>query len=282
MPILDTTEFDFSQEHAREDGQVARRVAVVRNPDTRAVLHVGVRSSVPWLDVYPAEFALAPQEGQTVTVELRPERARNTALTPATVSVLGQYLTGGGRRGPARCRGRDRGRAAAGGLPELRRGAAGRRARVPPVRRAHPPVPRLRDAQHLDRPRLPPQPGPRAAGGDRLAPGAGRRRYARGRVELPLGVHLARRWSAPAYPVSRPEDVAEWSAPLAAFGMVLAAAIEPALARATIQAFELATDAALWEFDLPDARGLYPDRGAMAVPRTVSCTRRPWAGRSSP
>ena len=30
MPILDITEFDFSQEHARDNGQVARRVAVVR------------------------------------------------------------------------------------------------------------------------------------------------------------------------------------------------------------------------------------------------------------
>ena len=84
-------------------------------------------------------------------------------------------------------------------------------------------------------------------------------------LTLPLGGHLARRWSSPSFPVSRAEDVAEWSAPLAAFGMVIASAIEPGLGRATVQAFELATGAALWEFDLPDPKGIYPDRGAMAL-----------------
>ena len=32
-----------------------------------------------------------------------------------------------------------------------------------------------------------------------------------------------------------------------------------------MQAFALATGEALWEFDLPDPKGLYPDRGAMAL-----------------
>ena len=70
MPVLDTTEFDFSQEHALGADKVARRVAIVRNENAQAVLHVGVRSAVPWLDLYPSEFALAPAEAQTVVVEL--------------------------------------------------------------------------------------------------------------------------------------------------------------------------------------------------------------------
>ncbi|MBV9848409.1 MAG: PQQ-binding-like beta-propeller repeat protein [Armatimonadetes bacterium] len=265
MPILDVTEFDFSQEHARGDGQVARRVAVVRNPDARAVLHVGVRSPVPWLEVYPSEFALAPQESQTVTAELRPERARNAALAPATVSVLGQYLAIAPGEAPpeegveisvippiAACP--HCGAELPEGARECRR--CGERLRLCPVcgtpntwlarvcRRSPAHVLRTETDWRM------------APGGDPshgVAP------------ETPLGVHLARRWSSPSFPVSRAEDVAEWSAPLAAFGMVIASAIEPALGRATIQAFELTTGAALWDFDLPDARGIYPDRGAMAL-----------------
>ena len=92
MPVLDTTEFDFSQEHALGADKVARRVAVVRNEDAQAVLHVGVKSPVPWLDLYPSEFALAPQEAQALTVELRPDRAGQAALAPTRVSLFGQYL----------------------------------------------------------------------------------------------------------------------------------------------------------------------------------------------
>ena len=92
MPVLDTAEFDFSQEHALGADKVARRTAVVRNEDAQAVLHVGVRSPVPWLDLYPAEFALAPQEAQALTVELRPDRAEQAALAPTRVSLFGQYL----------------------------------------------------------------------------------------------------------------------------------------------------------------------------------------------
>ena len=92
MPVLDTMEFDFSAEHVLGAENVARRVAVVRNDSGRAVLHVGVKSPVPWLEVYPSEFALAPSERQAVTAELRPEKAGHAALAAATVSLFGQYL----------------------------------------------------------------------------------------------------------------------------------------------------------------------------------------------
>ena len=47
--------------------------------------------------------------------------------------------------------------------------------------------------------------------------------------------------------------------------MVIASGIDSQAGRATIFAFDLATGGALWDFDLPDAHGLYPDRGAMAL-----------------
>ena len=47
--------------------------------------------------------------------------------------------------------------------------------------------------------------------------------------------------------------------------MVIASAIDTQAARATIQTFDLATGGALWDFDLPDLHGIYPDRGAMAL-----------------
>ena len=201
MPILDVTEFDFSQEHARDDGQVARRVAVVRNPDARAVLHVGVKASVPWLDVYPSEFALAPQEAQTVTAELRPERARNAALAAATVSVRGQFIAVLSGEAPpefgaeigvvpplAVCP--NCGAELPDGARECRR--CGERIRLCPVCG----TPNTWIARVCRRSR-----GPRPADGDGLAHVPRRRRRAWGRARAPLGVHLARRWSAPSYPV---------------------------------------------------------------------------------
>ena len=103
MPVLDTSEFDFSQEHALGADKIARRMAVVRNQDEQAVLHVGVKSPVPWLELYPAEFALAPQEAQTLTVELRPERAGHAALAPRKYPhLVSIWRSGRGKR--TRCR----------------------------------------------------------------------------------------------------------------------------------------------------------------------------------
>ena len=81
----------------------------------------------------------------------------------------------------------------------------------------------------------------------------------------PTPARLARRWSSPSFAPTRAADALDWSAPLAAFGLVVASAIETATGRAAIQAFALANGEALWDFDLPDGRGLYPDRGAMAL-----------------
>ena len=268
MPVLDTTEFDFSQEHALGTDKVARRIAVVRNENAQAVLHVGVRSGVPWLDLYPSEFALAPAEAQTVVVELRPERAGNAALAPAQVTLFGQYLAVQAADAAAlpadvelviavvpplsncpHC---------AADLPEgateCRR--CGERIRLCPVCG----TPNTWIARIC---RLNPAHVLRTQVDWRMAPG-GDASHALA-SDLPLGAHLARRWSFPTSAPTRAADALEWSAPLAAFGMVVASAIDSEAGRATIYAFALTNGAALWDFDLPDGRGLYPDRGAMAL-----------------
>jgi len=268
MPVLDTTEFDFSQEHALGTDKVARRIAVVRNENAQAVLHVGVRSGVPWLDLYPSEFALAPAEAQTVVVELRPERAGNAALAPARVTLFGQYLAVQAVDAAAlpadvelviavvpplsNCP-----HCAADlseGATECRR--CGERIRLCPVCG----TPNTWLARLC---RLNPAHVLRTEADWRMSPG-GDASHALS-SERPLGAHLARRWSFPTAAPTRAADALEWSAPLAAFGMVVASAIDSEAGRATIYAFALTNGAALWDFDLPDGRGLYPDRGAMAL-----------------
>ncbi len=268
MPVLDTTEFDFSREHALGADRVARRAVTVRNEEAKAVLHVGLKTPVPWLTLYPSEFALAPLEAQTVVAELRPERAGHGALAAVSVSLFGQFLA---------MRAAD-----AGALPaDLELGI--------------PVLPPLSNCPHCaadlpeggrecrrcgERIRLCPACGTpntwlarvcrlsaahvlRAEPDWRASPGGDEARSLA--PDRALGTRLARRWSFPSFAPARASEALEWSAPLAAFGLVAASAIDAAGGRASVLAFDLATGAALWEFDLPDARGLYPDRGAMAL-----------------
>ena len=268
MPVLDTTEFDFSQEHALGLEKVARRVAVVRNESGRAVLHVGVKSPVAWLEVYPGEFALAPLESQAVTAELRPARAGHAALAAAEVSLFGQYLAVAAADAAdlpsdleltiavtpplSNCP------HCAADLPEGARECrrCGERIRLCPI--CGTPNTWLAKACRLN-----PIHVLRTQSDWRMTPG-GDSSHALSSSQ-PLGVHLARRWSFPSFAPSRAAEALEWSAPLAAFGLVIASAIDTAAGRAAIYAFELASGAALWDFDLPDMQGLYPDRGGMAL-----------------
>lgn len=267
MPVLDTTEFDFSHDYA-DGGGLIRRAAIVRNEDAHAVLHVGVKSPVAWLDAFPSEFALAPQASQAVTLELRPERAKNGALSPVSVSVFGQYLAMAAADAAAlpadvgleirivpplagcpHC-----GAEMPTGARECRR--CGERIRLCPVcgipNNWRVKVCRL-SASHLIR----------AENDWLVSPGGGASHASS--LSSPLPVQLARRWSFPAFPPTREAEVLEWSAPLAAFGLVAASAIETGAGRASVMAWETATGGALWDFDLPDGRGIYPDRGAMAL-----------------
>lgn len=268
MAVLDTTEFDFSAEHALGVDKVARRVAVVKNESGRAVLHVGVKSPVPWLEIYPSEFALAPAEAQRVTAELRPDKAGHAALAAASVSLFGQYLAVSAADAadlPADLE------LAISILPplsncphcaaDLPEGATecrrcGERIRLCRVcgtpntwlaKRC-----RLSEAHVL-----------RTENDWRMSPGGDSSHALSG--SLALGTHLARRWSFPSFAPARAAEALEWSAPLAAFGLVVASGIDTAANKASLYAFELATGSALWDFDLPDASGLYPDRGGLAL-----------------
>ena len=81
------------------------------------------------------------------------------------------------RRPAGRFGGGHHGDAAAVQLSTLRRRPAGRGDRMPPVRRAHPPVPGVRDAEHLAGAGLPPQSGACSQNRKRLADVAGGRRF---------------------------------------------------------------------------------------------------------
>lgn len=74
---------------------------------------------------------------------------------------------------------------------------------------------------------------------------------------------LARRWSYPSVPPTRREQALEWSAPVAAWGLVAAAAAT-ADGDAHVYAFDAMTGAPLWEpYPLPDP--VYPERGGVAL-----------------
>ncbi len=268
MPVLDTTKFDFSGEHTLGVDKVARRVAVVRNDSGRAVLHVGVKSPVPWLEVYPQEFALAPSEKQAVTAELRPEKAGHAALAAATVSLFGQYLAVSALDAADLPPDLELAIAVLPPLSNCPHCAADLPEGATECRRCGE---RIRLCRICGTPntwlaqvcRLSPAHVLRTESDWRMSPGGDSSHALSG--SRTLGTHLARRWSFPSFAPARASEALEWSAPLAAFGMVVASGIDTAANKAAIYVFELVTGAALWDFDLPDASGLYPDRGGMAL-----------------
>jgi len=268
LPLLDTTHLDFAQSRGEGQTSAARKAFTVTNTDRTAVLHVGIKTAVPWIEAYPTEFALGPNESQRVVAEMHPERAGDRAIAPATIGLYGQYIAVSAAR--------------AGSLPAdvsaeitvtppisdcptchatLPEGAAecrrcGERIRLCPIC-ATPNnwiVHRCRtDAKHIIRTEV-----------DWLSIPGGNSEHT-GRCADTGGRNLARRWSSPSFPPARATEALEWSAALAAFGMVVASAIDSARERATIYAMALDNGAPLWEIDLPDPSGLYPDRGGMVL-----------------
>lgn len=74
---------------------------------------------------------------------------------------------------------------------------------------------------------------------------------------------LTRRWSYPLLAPSNREQALSWSAPVAAYGMVAAAA-STSEGEAHLYAFETASGAPLWD-PYPLADPVYPERGGVAV-----------------
>src|SRR5690606_22071002 len=74
---------------------------------------------------------------------------------------------------------------------------------------------------------------------------------------------LSRRWSFPTVPPARREAALAWSGPVAAYGLVAAAAATTD-GEAHLYAFDAVTGAPLWDaYPLPDP--VYPDRGGAAL-----------------
>lgn len=74
---------------------------------------------------------------------------------------------------------------------------------------------------------------------------------------------LTRRWSYPSVPPSRSENVLFWSAPVAAYGLVAAAAATSE-GDAHIYAFQSDTGAPLWD-PYPLSDPIYPERGGVTI-----------------
>lgn len=77
------------------------------------------------------------------------------------------------------------------------------------------------------------------------------------------GFSLTRRWSFPSVPPTRSEQTLYWSAPIAAYGMVAAAAATSE-GDAHIYAFQSDTGAPLWD-PYPLADPVYPERGGVTL-----------------
>lgn len=244
------------------------------------VLHVRLAPGSPWITtLLPAETALGPGERQTVIVTVDTDAGRRAIRSggspSAPVRLLIQRLFGpDGRASGEResavyihlpvaiCPACNRaletqpgGTAEKGGaLPESCR-LCGERIRPCPVcgapnswlaRRC------VQDSTHIIRS----EPDWGMLGG---RPG-----HAGSRETPSLAVTgLARRWSFPNVPPARRENALSWSAPVAAYGLVAAAAAT-AEGDAHIYAFDARTGAPLWEpYPLPDP--VYPDRGGVAL-----------------
>lgn len=77
------------------------------------------------------------------------------------------------------------------------------------------------------------------------------------------GLSLIRRWSYPSVPPSRSENVLYWSAPVAAYGLVAAAAATSE-GDAHIYAFQSETGAPLWD-PYPISDPVYPEHGGVTI-----------------
>lgn len=278
--VIDRDDLDFTLVSPLSGRSTIR--LTVTNPDAEAVLHVGLRSPAPWLDLYPQEFALAPGQKQPVTAELRPDRAGVDGIIPSPVVLHGQYLilqsmAGGPNRpdialqipvltprllcpscnndlGELRTAGANQAVERDRFTGECRQ--CGERIRLCPIcgaaatwkdRRCR------RNDSHILRTEI-----------DWFASPGGNPAHVMD-PNRTSGAHLARAWSIPAFPAVRKNSVLEWSAPIAAFGIVAAAQIDGANGRAAVSAFEAASGVPVWEYDLSEAGGVYPDRGGVAA-----------------
>ena len=255
----------------------------VRNPYPD-VLHVRFSiSDVDWLTVTPSEAALGPEESQVSSVLVDVDRARAALKSGATpvgrVLLAWQHLfptrpgtpptpVGSGavyvRLPLATCPscGRVVDEDLSDGIPETCPYCF-ERLRPCPVCGApcswlarHCPL----DPSHVVRA----SPDWGVLGGDPAHTGVRESPHARGGASAAAGTAgLSRRWSFPSVAPARRDQALHWSAPVAAYGLVAAAAATHD-GETHLFAFDAVTGAPLWEaYPLPDP--VYPERGGAAI-----------------
>ncbi len=257
------------------------------NDDAAQVLHVRVAPppDASWLRVTPTEAALGPGENQTVLVRLdlagahqAVARARDAAVVPLNVTYQRLFSgrtngSGGGgddappappETGTVYVR-----------LPVLACPSCGRslgdalaanEGNVPEVcpfcfeRLRACPVCGTPNSWLAERCELDPAHVVRAGVPWAMLGGGPEHAGSRSGRVLPA---LSRRWSFPSVPPLNADAALAWSAPVAAYGLVAAAAAT-AQGEAHLYAFDAATGAPLWEpYPLPDP--VYPERGGAAL-----------------
>ncbi len=256
---------------ASEAAAAAAAAAAALLPDSHhqdTILHVRLSSTVSWLRVTPSEAALGPGEKQTVVVRIAVEKAREAAaagMSPVVpVQLAFQRLYPGAAPSPtgtgavyvrlplAVCP------ACHSTLPDAEKPeicpACFERLRACPICGA--PNSWLASRCALDESHvLRSSPDwPMLGGG----PG-----HTGSRPEGRAAAALSRRWSFPSVPSSVAENILSWSAPVAAYGLVAAAAATHQ-GDAHLYAFDTTNGAPLWEpYPLPDP--VYPERGGAAI-----------------
>jgi len=273
--LLDRVELDFRQV-APESGR-SRIKLKVTNPDPNSILHVGLKAPGPWLDLIPAQFALGPGQHQSVVAELRPDNSSVDGMTASDITLYAQYFTiqnGKAVPGPGdityeihvipphsacpNC-GAELGRtdSATGDtalIGECRK--CGERIKLCPIcGTPNTWVDRVcrQNPGHILRTQKDWQSSPGGSADHALIPGDR------------LGRHLARAWSVPFFPTTRMNAILEWSAAVVSYGIVACANLDPERGIAAISGYEAATGVPLWEIELRDASGIYPDRGGLSV-----------------
>jgi outer membrane protein assembly factor BamB len=257
-------------------GGVRASRLLLKNPH-HTILHVRVVSTVEWITVAPVEVALGPDEQQHILVRTDTEKARASVRAggPPTIplQIAYQRLYPGGRgvtppppevstitvRLPiASCPACGKSLESVMGendtdlVPEFCPFCFERLRACPVCATPNSWLARrcIRDSSHVIRA----LPDWNVLGGSPAHTGSIPDRAA------PL---LSRRWSFPTVPPARREAALAWSAPVAAYGLVAAAAATTD-GEAHLYAFDATTGAPLWDaYPLPDP--VYPDRGGAAL-----------------
>jgi outer membrane protein assembly factor BamB len=281
----------FSAADFAGGGEPARRL-LLSNPH-HAVLHIRLSTAADWLKATPTEVALGPGEAQAVSVQVSVEKARaavEAGAAPVAPVRLAFRRLFPGSRGVApsptvtdsvyvrlplatcpacnRTLGHGVGGDADQALPDVCPFCFERLRPCPVCGAPNSWLARrcVLDPQHVVRsvPDWPVTPGGAPDhGGCRAGTTTSPRNAPTPPGSAAPGPALSRRWSFPSVPPASHDAALAWSAPVAAYGLVAAAAAT-AHGDGHVYAFDTTGGAPLWDpYPLPDP--VYPERGGVAI-----------------